>query len=375
MSAPLGCSVADAAHRAGLRAAGNVDRSLSPELVRRLDLAVLRGIGALLQPVIGADPPRAWTGDEVADAFAAAPRHRWILGHWMAALATEGLARRDGEAYRAGPRIRRRDLAAARRDIRDAPAKLGFPPELGDYLTRTLGELPRLLRDEVSAQALLFPGADLATAEAVYHRNPVSRYLNAAAATSVRAVLPAGTGRTRVLELGAGIGATTADLLPVLAGRDTDYLYTDLSPFFLDMARERFAAHPFLRFGVLDFVTDLPGLAGQDPFDLVVAANTAHNAPHVPRLLARIGDLLTPDGVLLLVETCHEHHQSLTSMPFLLSGGAAPRDTRRGSRRTYLTREEWVAALRDAGMRVRVDLPPPGDPMGALSQRVILASR
>lgn len=373
MSAGVLSPVADAAHRVGLAAAEDRDLAPFPGLMRRLDLAVLRGIGAELQPVLHAEPDRAWTGTEVADAFHTARRHRWIPGHWLAALAEEGMAHRDGAAFRAGPRIRRAELAQARRDLRDAPAGLGYPPQLGDYLARSLRELPRLLRDEVSAQAMLFPDADLATAEAIYRANPLNRYLNAAAAEALRRLPGTRPEGLRVLELGAGIGATTADLLPVLADRTADYLFTDLSVFFLDQARERFAAHPFLRFALLDFGADLSTLTG--PFDLVVAANTAHNAPHVPELLDRIRGLLSPEGLLLLVETCHEHHQSLTSMPFLLSGRAERRDMRAGTARTYLTRREWTAAIEGAGMRTVVDLPPPGHPLEALSQRVAVVSR
>ncbi|WP_053616509.1 bifunctional 2-polyprenyl-6-hydroxyphenol methylase/3-demethylubiquinol 3-O-methyltransferase UbiG [Nocardiopsis sp. NRRL B-16309] len=364
-----GPALSVSAHRAGRAAAGDHDLSAFPDLARRLDLAVLRAVAAGVGAAAGPGP---WTADEVADAFGAAERHRWIPGHWIAALADEGMVTAEGSAFRLAAPPRRRDLAAVRRDLDRARAGLGFPPALTAFLLRTLRELPRLLRDEVSAQSLLFPGGDTAVAEAVYRDNPFSRYLNAAAADTVRHLRAAGPDGLRVLELGAGIGATSADLLPALDGRTAEYRFTDLSPFFLDLARGRFP-HPFLRFEVLDFATGLPETTG--PFDLVVAANTAHNAPHVPRLLGQVADLLAPDGRLLLIETCREPHQSLTSMPFLLSGRAARQDLRAGTERTYLTRREWREALHGAGLRVLVDLPHPTEPLDALSQRLLLAAR
>lgn len=363
-----GADLAASAHDAGLAAAGPHDLAPFPELVRRIDLAVLRGIAACIQGTAGTGP---WTADGLADAFAAAERHRWILGHWLAALVSEGLAVEDGSAVRLASRIRRSELVAVRRDLHEARAGLGYPAELTDYLLRTLHELPRLLRDEVSSQALLFPGAEPATAEAVYRDNPLNRYLNAAAAEAVRHCVPSSPTGLRVLELGAGIGATTADLLPVLEDRTAEYLFTDVSTFFLRAAQERFT-QPFLRFGLLDFATGLPDLEG--PFDLVVAANTAHNAPHVPLLLEQVNGLLSPGGRLLLIETCREHHQSLTSMPFLLSGRAPRRDLRAGTERTYLTRDEWRRSLDEAGFRTLVDLPPAAQPLSALSQRLMFAS-
>jgi SAM-dependent methyltransferase len=397
-------AIAASAHRAGLAAVEGHALGAFPDLARRLDLAVLRAVAAAVAAAAGPGP---WTAADVADAFGTAERHRWIPGHWLAAMAAEGMVTRDaaaagaatretaaegaptreaateeagpgggptadGPAFRLTAPVRVRDLAEVRRELHRARAGLGFPDALTAFLLRSLRELPRLLRDEVSAQSLLFPGGDTAVAEAVYRDNPTSRYLNAAAAEAARHVRPADPAGLRVLELGAGIGATTADLLPVLDGRTAEYRFTDLSPFFLDLARDRFT-HPFLSVGLLDFATGLPDQRG--PFDLVVAANTAHNAPHVPRLLGQVADLLAPDGRLLLIETCREPHQSLTSMPFLLSGRPPRQDLRAGTERTYLARREWREALHAAGLRVLADLPHPAEPLSALSQRLLFAAR
>jgi SAM-dependent methyltransferase len=402
-------AIAASAHRAGLAAVEGHALGAFPDLARRLDLAVLRAVAAAVAAAAGPGP---WTAADVADAFGTAERHRWIPGHWLAAMAAEGMVTRDaaaagaatretaaegaptreaateeagpgggpaadgpaadGPAFRLTAPVRVRDLAEVRRELHRARAGLGFPDALTAFLLRSLRELPRLLRDEVSAQSLLFPGGDTAVAEAVYRDNPTSRYLNAAAAEAARHVRPADPAGLRVLELGAGIGATTADLLPVLDGRTAEYRFTDLSPFFLDLARDRFT-HPFLSVGLLDFATGLPDQRG--PFDLVVAANTAHNAPHVPRLLGQVADLLAPDGRLLLIETCREPPQSLTSMPFLLSGRPPRQDLRAGTERTYLARREWREALHAAGLRVLADLPHPAEPLSALSQRLLFAAR
>jgi SAM-dependent methyltransferase len=364
---------ADVAHRAGTAALAGADTAAFPALVDRLDRAVLRSIAAVLHDTAGRRLGAAWTGPEVADAIGAAPRHRWIPGRWLADLAAAGLAERSGDRYAPPPRPRRAELTALRAELDTARAGLGYPPELTRYLRSTLSALPRLLRDETSSQELLFPDADPRTAEVLYRDNPVNRYLNAAAAAVVRGLTPADPAGLRVLELGAGIGATTAELLPALAGRTADYLFTDLSPFFLDQARERFADHPYLRCERLDFAADLP--PGHGGLDLIVAANTAHNAPHAGRLLAGLRRLLAPGGTLLLVETCREHPQSLTSMPFLVSANPPRTDARAGTDRTYLSRAEWREAMAGAGLRPEVDLPPAGHPLTALSQRLLTARR
>jgi len=142
-------------------------------LVRALDMAVLLGIADLL----GRHADRLPAAP--ADLVPVVPRHRWISGHWARALADEGLALLDDAGqvtHIEAPR--RADLAAARRTITTATAGLGYPPVVAAYILDSLRALPALLRDDVSAQSLLFRDS---TPDALYRENPVNRYLNAAA--------------------------------------------------------------------------------------------------------------------------------------------------------------------------------------------------
>jgi len=369
----------EVARQAARAAVAEVDTAAMPDLVRELDSSVLLGIGAFLGSSTGLRHDRCTAAEIIAD-LRTAPRHEWIPHHWLTALTAGGLIDRDlqGRFGRSRP-IRRSELVGAREAIGRTVHGLGYPDRLAHYLLDTLRHLESLLRDEVSAQSLLFPDGDLATAQAVYHDNPINRYLNAAAIEVARWATHRCPDRLRVLELGAGIGATTADLLPVLSGHTMEYLFTDLSEFFLQTARWRFAQHRFVRYHLVDFDADIPQqVPDARQVELVVAVNTAHNALHVGELLTRIRSLLTPGGALLLIETTEEHHQSLTSMPFLLSarpGRPHPerRDHRAGTSRTYHTGAEWLAELRLADLNPVVLLPEPQDPLAAFSQHLVLA--
>jgi len=368
---------------AGTRAIRGRDTSGVAEGVEDLDRVVLLGIAAELGRGSRLGAGGAHHAASVASDLGAAPWHRWIVEHWLASLYDADLVRRDADGrYGELHRPRRAELVAARARMEAACVTLGYPAELADMIRRSLGLLPALLCGEVKVQALLYPDGEPAAAEAVYGANVISRYLNMAAAEVARVVADRVDRPLRVLELGAGIGATTADVLTVLTGRRVEfYLYTDLSPFFLDAGRRRFPA-PFLRYAVVDITADLYAQLGElgDGLDLVVAATVAHNATHVGRLLDTVAGLLAPGGRVILIETVREHPQSLTTMPFALSrphadGPPEREDERAGTARTYLRREEWLGWLAGAGLRVEVDLPRDGDPLAALSQRVFAAVR
>src|SRR3712207_9033281 len=56
----------------------------------------------------------------------------------------------------------------------------------------------------------------------------------------------------RVLEIGAGTGATTTAVLAALPADRSTYVFTDVSPVFLDRARARFGARPSVDYRLLD---------------------------------------------------------------------------------------------------------------------------
>ena len=59
------------------------------------------------------------------------------------------------------------------------------------------------------------------------------------------------------IAIGAGTGATTAQLLRALPPKRTEYAFTDISPLFVHQAAERFRQHPFVTCRVLT-IEELP---------------------------------------------------------------------------------------------------------------------
>jgi len=113
----------------------------------------------------------------------------------------------------------------------------------------------------------------------------------------------------RFLEVGAGTGATTSLVLntigePKQAPRYAEYVFTDISNFFLSAAKERFKAYPHIKYRVLDIEKD----DSQGPheeqgcYDIIVAANVFHATKDLSATLRNVRKLLRPDGKLVLME-------------------------------------------------------------------------
>ncbi len=343
--------------------------------VEDLDVFGLRAMTGVLREALPDNTVR--DEDEIAAHLRVAPRHRWLPRRWLAELtARQWLSRQPGGGY---AKLREQSIPA-RADLREVCADLGFSPELAQFFERANRALPDLLRDRVLAQELLFPDGDFRTAEAAYRTNPINHYLNAATREIITwAVreLEADRAPVRILELGAGVGGTTADIVAALMNSRVDYHFTDLSKFFLDTARGQFAAYPWMRYGIVDLNADLPR---QPACDIVLAANVLHNAKHCSRALDELRELLTPGGFLIFVESCREHCQLLTSMHFLMSpkpGGNPPggTDIRAGTDRIFLSEHQWLDQLTLAGLRPHLVLPDADHPLAAFGQRVFVARK
>ncbi|KAI1314091.1 hypothetical protein F5Y03DRAFT_402323 [Xylaria venustula] len=110
-------------------------------------------------------------------------------------------------------------------------------------------------------------------------------------------------GPLRIMELGAGTGGTTKDMVPMLArlGIPVEYTFTDLSGSFVAAARKKFGTqYPFMKFRVHDI--GKPPAAELPLQHIVIASNAIHATRNLQQSVGNIRKALRPDGFLLMLE-------------------------------------------------------------------------
>ena len=227
-------------------------------------------------------------------------RHERLVVRFMSLLERQGFVKQSGpEQWQVCGDVAVRDPGTSWRGVlADHSAML---PELvvlhgfGTHLTSAL-------RGEVDPVELLFPDGSTEMAERKYEFLLPS---NTAVELCVRHVVEnLGEGRNiRILEVGAGTGGITANILPALPARQTQYVFTDVTRFFLAKAEQKFRAFPFVDFKVLDIEKD-PFSQDFEPhsFDIVLASHVFHATQNLRETLTNVSRLMTPGGLLIFLE-------------------------------------------------------------------------
>ena len=313
---------------------------------------------------------RATAGD-VLRRIGASPTYLHLLERWLRRLAHSNALRADGEAYVCDRPLADPDLALC---MADARRRLGDDTSLLDYIEHCGSLLYGVLTGKESALETLFPNGSFDLAQNLYERSGPMRYFNALAAGAVDALVTARGISTpmRVLEIGAGTGSTSSSLHPLFAPQSTEYWFTDVTPVFIDRARQKYGDVSFMRFAEFDLERGPTGQAlAPGSFDLIVAANAVHATRNLRESLGTIRALLAPGGTLLLIEST-EHLAWFDISTGLVEGWQRFADDLRDDN-PLLPPATWLAALRDAGFEKTGAWPPDGSATAELGQRVIVA--
>ena len=303
--------------------------------------------------------------------FGVQPVYANLMRRWLHKLAALGwLTERDGVFARPQP-LPPADLDAIWDETRSAMADLPF---VLDYFERCGAKLTSVLTGADSALDTLFPGGSFGQAENLYQRWPLSRYFAGMVRAALEAVvnaLPPGK-PLRVLEIGGGTGATTASLLPVLPPDRTVYTFTDVSDMFLAHAARKFAAYPFVRYGLLN-IEQAPQEQGygRHSYDVIVAVNVLHATRDVNQTVQHVQSLLAAGGMLLLNETTE--HLPWYDMTTGLIGGWQRFEDNLRTDNPLLKPEQWAEVLQANGFGAAQAWPDAGSAAEILGQHVIVA--
>jgi NAD(P)-dependent dehydrogenase (short-subunit alcohol dehydrogenase family)/SAM-dependent methyltransferase len=174
-----------------------------------------------------------------------------------------------------------------------------------ELLHRCGSHLSSVLRGQIEPLSILFPANGSVSAAKLYSSSLGARILNQLASDAVRellATLPTKS-PVRVLEIGAGTGSATAELLQLFDAEVTRYTITDITPVLVNRSRDRFEHLGFVDFALLD-IERSPDAQGFESggYDIILAASVLHATRDIAESIRHARQLLRPGGILVLLE-------------------------------------------------------------------------
>jgi acyl transferase domain-containing protein/SAM-dependent methyltransferase len=344
--------------------------AVEPEIDRLCAAYVYHALRALGWRAV---PDTAYASGQLAAQLGIVARHRRLFERLLDMLREEGVLERLGSTWRV-----RAHQALPEPVAMHAALTAGHPS--WDAELKVLGRcgtaLGAVLRGTQDPLPLLFPDGASSDLERIYRDSASSRVHNALLAEAVaREIERRPAGVVRVLEIGGGTGASTSSIVPRLPAGRTDYVFTDVSSFFVAQASRTFAQTSGFRARVLDIETS-PSAQGFDgeAFDVVIAANVLHATRDLRRTLAHVRHMLAPGGLLLLWENVRA--QRWVDLVFGLTDGWW-RFEDASVRPTYplLSAGEWRLLLDGERFDGSAALPPDDGTHASGSPHAIIAAR
>jgi amino acid adenylation domain-containing protein len=345
-----------------------------PSMMQSLEhLSMVYICQALAGLKVFSQPNEHYSTDQIMRECELLPRYRRLFNRWLNALVENGtLQRRESEIFFAVRSLPLQSVEALWEELSRYSDE--WQPLL-QYIRNCGENLVSLLQGQTDPLQLLFPGGSWALTESLYQLNPLSRYFNLIAGEVLRSMVEAWPQNVpmRVLEIGAGTGGTTAALLPVLRGNDTQYVFTDLSVFFTAHAKKKFKRYPFVDYSLLD-INRRPLEQGYQAhgFDVIIAANVLHDAVEVSKSLAYLQTLLAPDGIVLLLEATANTRLQMITIGFI-EGLSAFEDERLETNLPFQSLNQWRSCLEANGYQNFVTFPEEDSQAAQLGEQVMVA--
>lgn len=192
---------------------------------------------------------------------------------------------------------------------------------------KMLRNLIDILTGKVKATDIMFKNSSSNLVQAIYEESEVIKIFNNAVAKKVSEILSSAkesNKKIRIMEIGAGTGATTNAIFNNISKELLDciyeYCFTDISEAFLLDAKNKFSSYDFMEYKLLNIEKSFEDQNFEKyTYDIVLATNVLHATKNIRKTIRNTKGLLKKNGKLIINEL--SENSLLTHLTFGLLEG------------------------------------------------------
>ncbi|MFD3156848.1 amino acid adenylation domain-containing protein [Haloimpatiens sp. FM7330] len=272
-------------------------------------------------------------------------KYIWIIKKWVEKLEQSNLINKnDMGTYTMTTKRSINDIESELQFVKDKFSKIPGTNRLINYVITSIRNLSKVLTGEIDPIDILYPEKDIEYVRKFYKENIIFEYLNDYIENIVFCISKDHSSKPlRILEIGAGTGATTDKILERFKNNEIEYYFTDNKNYFIAEAKKRFQDNKNIHFLKYDIDKDYRNQGiNSNSFDVIIAVGVIENAKSINDTMKGLVEVLKPEGWLLFIDPVKDLSWILVSQIFMMT---EPEDFLRKNR-VFLNEESWVKVAR-----------------------------
>lgn len=302
--------------------------------------------------------------EELISIIGVLPQYEELLNRWLELLITQGYLQEKNGKYEL--RGEKSNAEKYWKELQNIPYTDIAPSVVSRYIQNHAENICELFRGEVNPLIFLFPEGRTEIAEALYGDTAIAKLLNGIIADLVSEYAKSFE-QISILEVGGGIGATTKQILKKLEGLDYEYLFTDVSNFFLNNLKMKY---PVVKTELLNL--DEWEISKFGKFHVIIAAGVLNNTKNISETIGKLKHMLEDEGLLLITEPVEEHIEITVSQAFMMPKHS---DVRNTTSHCFLNEDEWNDVFNGAGLEIVQTFPKENDCYAKFKQKLFIVRK
>ena len=343
-----------------------IDYHLSAELIEGFNRIIEKAICSTVYEKISGTfrGKQSLSKEEIVQRIGVQAKYEELLKRWLGILVAQDYLQENNGKYELSEK--EVDAAEYWESLRHIPYTDIAPDTVSRYIQNHAESICELFKGTVNPLIFLFPEGKIEIAEDLYGNTAIAKFLNAIIAHFVKKYAE-NFEQIKILEVGGGIGATTKQILEKADELGYDYLFTDVSYFFLNNIRKQY---PQVKTALLNLDEWEP--SDFEKFQVIIAAGVLNNTKNIPEVIRKLGSMLYDDGVLLVTDPVEEHIEITVSQAFMMPEHS---DIRALTGHCFLNETEWNRTFNSAGLEVLQVFPKENDDYAKFKQKLFVVRK